>query len=86
MCTSSFTGKLLLGVLASIAEFEADIRRERQHEGIDRAKAAGVYEAQTDGRRSPDAISARSGARGTEIAKSSGSLVRVSTGRSAGSR
>jgi len=43
MDTSSSTGKLLLGVLASIAEFEADIRRERQREGIDRAKAAGVY-------------------------------------------
>lgn len=41
--TSSSAGKLLLGVLASIAEFEADIRRERQREGIDKAKAAGVY-------------------------------------------
>jgi DNA invertase Pin-like site-specific DNA recombinase len=41
--TASSTGKLLLGVLASIAEFEADIRRERQREGIERAKAAGVY-------------------------------------------
>lgn len=43
METRSSTGKLLLGVLASIAEFEADIRRERQREGIDKAKAAGVY-------------------------------------------
>lgn len=43
MDTASSTGKLLLGVLASIAEFETDIRRERQREGIDRAKAAGVY-------------------------------------------
>jgi DNA invertase Pin-like site-specific DNA recombinase len=43
MCTTSSTGKLMLGVLASIAEFEADIRRERQREGIERAKAAGVY-------------------------------------------
>ena len=43
MDTNTSTGKLLLGVLASIAEFEADIRRERQREGIDRAKAAGVY-------------------------------------------
>ena len=38
MDTNTSTGKLLLGVLASIAEFEADIRRERQREGIDRAK------------------------------------------------
>lgn len=43
METTSSTGKLLLGVLASIAEFEADIRRERQREGIEKAKAAGVY-------------------------------------------
>lgn len=43
MDTTSSTGKLLLGVLASIAEFETDIRKERQREGIDRAKIAGVY-------------------------------------------
>jgi len=43
MDTTSSTGKLLLGVLASIAEFETDIRRERQREGIERAKMAGVY-------------------------------------------
>ena len=43
METRSSTGKLLLGVLASIAEFEADIRRERQREGIERAKSEGVY-------------------------------------------
>ena len=42
MDTTSSTGKLLLGVLASIAEFEADIRRERQREGIEKAKAAGI--------------------------------------------
>lgn len=41
--TTTSTGKLLLGVLASIAEFETDIRCERQREGIERAKAAGVY-------------------------------------------
>jgi DNA invertase Pin-like site-specific DNA recombinase len=43
MDTSTSTGKLLLGVLASIAEFETDIRKERQREGIERAKIAGVY-------------------------------------------
>ena len=43
MDTSTSTGKLLLGVLASIAEFETDIRKERQREGIDKAKANGVY-------------------------------------------
>ena len=41
--TTTSTGKLLLGMLAAIAEFETDIRKERQREGIERAKAAGVY-------------------------------------------
>lgn len=39
--TSSRTGKLVMGILALIAEFETDIRRERQMEGIARAKAEG---------------------------------------------
>lgn len=42
--TGTPSGKLLLGVLALIAEFETDLRKERQTEGIARAKAAGVYE------------------------------------------
>ena len=40
--TTSRTGKMALGLLAVIAEFENDIRRERQREGIARARAAGV--------------------------------------------
>jgi len=40
--TSSPTGKLLFNVLASIAEFETDIRAERQTDGIAKAKANGV--------------------------------------------
>ena len=36
-------GKLLLNILGSFAEFEADIRRERQMEGIAKAKESGVY-------------------------------------------
>jgi DNA invertase Pin-like site-specific DNA recombinase len=36
-------GKLVLAILGAVAEFETDIRRERQREGIDKAKAAGVY-------------------------------------------
>src|SRR6188768_4206387 len=39
--TTSRTGKLM-GVLALIAEFENDIRRERQQDGINKAKAKGV--------------------------------------------
>jgi DNA invertase Pin-like site-specific DNA recombinase len=39
--TSSRTGKLVMGILALIAEFETEIRRERQMEGIARARAEG---------------------------------------------
>lgn len=39
--TSSRTGKLVMGLLALIAEFETEIRRERQMEGIAKAKAEG---------------------------------------------
>lgn len=41
--TSTSTGKLTLAVLAAVAEFEADIRAERQKDGIEAAKAKGVY-------------------------------------------
>ena len=40
--TTSRTGKLVMGILALIAEFENDIRRERQLDGIAKAKAEGV--------------------------------------------
>lgn len=40
--TATSSGKALLGLLAVIAEFEADIRKERQLEGIAKAKARGV--------------------------------------------
>ncbi|CAB0530515.1 recombinase family protein [Corynebacterium diphtheriae] len=36
--------KLMLGLLGSVAEFERSIIRERQTEGIARAKARGVYQ------------------------------------------
>jgi DNA invertase Pin-like site-specific DNA recombinase len=39
---TSRSGKLLLGILALIAEFENDIRRERQLDGIAKAKMNGV--------------------------------------------
>jgi DNA invertase Pin-like site-specific DNA recombinase len=41
--TDSSTGRLMLAVLGAVAAFEADIRRERQMEGIAKAKAAGAY-------------------------------------------
>lgn len=41
--TTTPTGRLMFNMLASIAEFETDLRRERQLEGIAKAKAEGVY-------------------------------------------
>ena len=41
--TSTTTGKLMLSILGAVAEFETDLRRERQMEGIAKAKAAGRY-------------------------------------------
>lgn len=68
--TTTSTGKLLLGMLAAIAEFETDIRKERQREGIERAKAAGVYRGRKP---SVDAAAVRElhekGVSPTEIAK-----------------
>ena len=40
--TSSRTGKLVMGILALIAEFENDIRRERQMDGIKKAHERGI--------------------------------------------
>jgi DNA invertase Pin-like site-specific DNA recombinase len=40
--TTSRTGKLVMGILALIAEFENDIRRERQMDGIAKARDRGV--------------------------------------------
>ena len=41
--TSSAAGKCFLDMLGVFAEFETNLRRERQLEGIAKAKAAGVY-------------------------------------------
>lgn len=41
--TESATGKLMISILGSVAEFEREIMLERQREGIAKAKAAGKY-------------------------------------------
>lgn len=41
--TATPTGKLMLTMLAGVAEFERDIMLERQREGIAKAKAEGKY-------------------------------------------
>jgi DNA invertase Pin-like site-specific DNA recombinase len=40
--TSTATGKLLFNMHAFIAEFEAELRKERQFEGIAKVKERGV--------------------------------------------
>ena len=40
--TSTATGKLMLSLLGAVAEFELEIMKERQKEGIQKAKAAGT--------------------------------------------
>jgi DNA invertase Pin-like site-specific DNA recombinase len=41
--TSTAAGKAFLDMLGVFAEFETNLRRERQMEGIAKAKAAGIY-------------------------------------------
>lgn len=41
--TSTSGGRLMLNLLGAVAEFETDLRRERQMEGIEKARAAGRY-------------------------------------------
>ena len=43
--TDTSTGRLMLAVLGAVAAFENDIRREREMEGVMKAKAAGMTEA-----------------------------------------
>ncbi|MFL5014416.1 recombinase family protein [Rhizobium sp.] len=50
--TSTPTGKLMLNLLGSIAEFERELMLERQREGIARAKAEGKYKGRAPTARS----------------------------------
>jgi DNA invertase Pin-like site-specific DNA recombinase len=68
--TSTAAGKCFLDMLGVFAEFETNLRRERQLEGIAKAKAAGVYKGRPA---SIDAAQVRSmkaqGLGASEIAK-----------------
>lgn len=55
--TTTSMGKLVLGILGAVAEFETDIRKERQREGIEKAKKRGVYKGRPA---SIDAVQIRS--------------------------
>jgi DNA invertase Pin-like site-specific DNA recombinase len=80
--TTSSTGKLMLAILGAVAEFENDIRRERQRDGIDKAKERGVYrgrpasiDAETVARLSASGIGATAIAR--QIGMSRASVYRL---------
>ena len=49
--TSTAAGKAFLDMLGVFAEFETNLRKERQLEGIAKAKAAGVYKGRKPSRR-----------------------------------
>jgi DNA invertase Pin-like site-specific DNA recombinase len=70
--TSTAAGKCFLEMLGVFADFETNMRRERQMEGIARAKANGVY-ARSGHPSSSDATRVRAlkagGMGATEIAK-----------------
>ena len=51
MDTDGALGGLMIDILAAFAEFETRLRRERQMEGIAKAKERGVYAGKGDRRR-----------------------------------
>lgn len=70
--TTSTTGRLTLAILAAVAEFETDLRKERQREGIEKAKAKGVYKgrpAKLQEKREEVKAMQAAGIGATEIAK-----------------
>jgi DNA invertase Pin-like site-specific DNA recombinase len=60
---STLTGKLMLNLMGSFAEFEREIMLERQREGVAKAKAAGKYKGRvpTARRQSAEVVKLRSG-------------------------
>ncbi|MDU8914168.1 recombinase family protein [Aestuariicoccus sp. MJ-SS9] len=73
--TGTPTGKLMITVLGSIAEFEREIMLERQREGIAKAKAAGKYKGRkpTAQAKSKEVLKLHGeGTGATEIAKALG--------------
>ena len=73
--TSTPTGRLLLNLVGSVAQFEREIMLERQREGVAKAKAEGKYKGRkpTARAKSEDVIAKfRADQRPTDIAKSVG--------------
>ncbi|EZP56490.1 recombinase family protein [Sphingomonas sp. RIT328] len=71
--TATAAGKVFLDMLGVFAEFETNLRRERQAEGIEAAKARGVYKG-GKARINPDTVQAliAEGVRPSEIPRQLG--------------
>jgi DNA invertase Pin-like site-specific DNA recombinase len=70
--TSTATGRLMLNVIGSVAQFEREMMLERQREGIAKAKAEGKYKGRAPTARSKttDVVALKQqGLGGTEIAR-----------------
>jgi DNA invertase Pin-like site-specific DNA recombinase len=73
--TGTASGRLMLNVLSSVAQFEREVMLERQREGIAKAKAAGKYKGRkATARAKADDVIARfkAGERVTDIARAAG--------------
>ena len=71
--TSTAAGKCFLDMLGVFAEFETNLRKERQLEGIAKAKAAGVYKGRKPSVPVDEVKALRAAGRGaTEIAEELG--------------
>ena len=71
--TSTASGKAFLGMLGVFAEFETNLRRERQLEGIAKAKLAGVYKGRPASIDADEVRQLKSSGKGaTEIARAMG--------------
>jgi DNA invertase Pin-like site-specific DNA recombinase len=87
--TTTSAGKLTLAVLAAVAEFETEIRKERQRDGIAKARERGVYKGRTPSINYGDVLRLREAGLGaSEIARQLGigraSVYRLLTARPEG--
>src|SRR5580704_19143272 len=68
--TSTAAGKAFLDMLGVFAEFETNLRRERQFEGIQQAKARGVYKGRPPSIKPAEVAALKAGGSGAaDIAK-----------------
>ena len=81
--TSTPTGKLMVNLLGSIAEFERELMLERQREGIAKAKADGKYRGRqpTARKKTADVLKLRAEGKSANDIKDALSISRASVFR-----